>query len=368
SGDLYARVPVGDHHETLAINEQGSGFRRWLTWRYNRDTNGTPSATAMTQAMNLFASKAEFEGDVQRVYTRIANTDDNNTLYLDLGNDQWQVVKISQDDWDVTTDYPVHFRRPNGIEPLPVPEHGGSLDELREFINIATEDDWKMLVAWLLSVFHPTGPYPILAISGERGAAKTNATWYLRKLVDPNSAPLRTAPKDISDLVIAAKNGRVLALDNLSGMPEWLSDALCRMATGSGYATRALDTNDQEALFNDCKPFVFNGIEELTSRGDLSDGCLAICLQPIGERERKTERVMKALWAKKAPRILGALLDAVVAALAERHTVKLSKLPRMADLAEWVCAAEKHLGWKRGSFIEAFDLNRENAVQMEVDS
>ena len=62
----------------------------------------------------------------------------------------------------------------------------------------------------------------------------------LKKLIDPCAAPDRAGPRDERDLMIRARNGWVLAFDNLSKLPDWLSDALCRLSTGGGFSTRAL--------------------------------------------------------------------------------------------------------------------------------
>ena len=61
--------------------------------------------------------------------------------------------------------------------------------------------------------------------------------------------------------MIAATNGWVVALDNLSHLSTWLSDALCRLATGGGFSTRELYTHDEEKLFDAQRPVILNGIE-----------------------------------------------------------------------------------------------------------
>jgi ABC-type antimicrobial peptide transport system ATPase subunit len=48
-------------------------------------------------------------------------------------------------------------------------------------------------MAWLCAALRPTGPYPLLAISGEQGSVKTVLSKMLRALVDPNAAPLRSS-------------------------------------------------------------------------------------------------------------------------------------------------------------------------------
>jgi hypothetical protein len=75
-------------------------------------------------------------------------------------------------------------------------------------------------------------PYPLLAISGEQGSAKTVLSKLLKALIDPNAAPVRALSREERELMIAANNGYLLAFDNLSGLPVWLSDALCRLASG----------------------------------------------------------------------------------------------------------------------------------------
>jgi hypothetical protein len=93
------------------------------------------------------------------------------------------------------------------------------------------------------------GPYPLLAISGEQGSAKTVLSKMLKALVNPNVAPVRALPREERELMIAANSGHLLAFDNLSGLPTWLSDALCRLASGGSFAVRQLYTDEDEVLF-----------------------------------------------------------------------------------------------------------------------
>ena len=89
--------------------------------------------------------------------------------------------------------------------------------------------------------------------------------------------------------MIAANNGYLLAFDNLSGLPIWLSDALCRLASGGGFAVRQLYTDDEEVLFEAARPILLNGIEEMISRPDLGDRAICLTLTPIGEKQRRPE-------------------------------------------------------------------------------
>src|SRR4029450_13413809 len=98
-----------------------------------------------------------------------------------------------------------------------------------------------------------------------QGSAKSSLVRVFRSLIDPNTAALRTTPRDERDLVIAATNGWVIAVEDLSPLPDWLSDAVCCLATGTGFATRELYTDAEEAIFAAQRPIVMNGIEEVTT-------------------------------------------------------------------------------------------------------
>ena len=78
--------------------------------------------------------------------------------------------------------------------------------------------------------------------------AKTVLSKMLKPLVGPNVAPVRALPRKELELITAASNGYLLAFDNLSGLPTWLSDALCRLTSGGSFAVRQLYTDDDEVL------------------------------------------------------------------------------------------------------------------------
>ena len=177
--------------------------------------------------------------------------------------------------------------------PLPVPERGGSIEGLLPLLNLSSRNDFVLVIAWLLAALRPGGPHPVLAISGEQGSAKTVLSKMLKALVDSNVAPVRALPREERELMIAANNSYLLAFDNLSGLPAWLSDALCRLASGGSVAVRQLYTDDDEVLFQAARPLLVNSIEDLISRPDLADRGIFLTLAPIDEQRRRSE---SELW------------------------------------------------------------------------
>src|SRR5262249_3288253 len=246
-------------------------------------------------------------GPEHPVYVRVAEAEGK--VYVDLADEHCRVVEVDPDGWRVLDRSPVRFRRAAGMRALPEPVRGGTIEELRRLINVEDDRAWRLLVAWLLMAFSPRGPYPVLVLGGEHGSAKSWSANRLRELVDPNEAPNRAEPREPRDLMIAARNGWVLALDNISGLPTWLSDGLCRLATGSGFATRELHTDDDEVIFSATRPVILNGIGDVATRSDLIDRSLLLTLPAIPEARRRDERELLRAFAVVRPRILGALLD-----------------------------------------------------------
>ena len=184
------------------------------------------------------------------------------------------------------------------------------------------------------------GPYPVLAIAGEQGSAKTVLSKFVRALIDPSVAPVRALPRNERELFIAASHSHVLAFDNLSGLPPWLSDTLCRLTSGGAFSARRLFTDQDEIFFAAARPIILNGIEDVITRPDLADRAILLMLAPIAERQRRPEHALWREFELARPYILGALLDAVAHGLHMLPQVRLQRLPRMADFALWATACE----------------------------
>ena len=362
--DGYASVPIEGHRETWRIGAKM--FRYWLQRLFWQQHKSAVNAQALQDVIGVLRGQAMFEGAERPVFVRLAEFE--GAIWLDLANEDWQAVRIDHQGWTVVNEPPVRFVRPRGMLPLPIPEPGGSIDDLRPFVNVGDDADWLLVVSWLVATLRPNGPFPLLGIHGEQGSAKSTTCRMLRALVDPNEAALRSEPRDERDLMIAASNGWVVALENLSKVPIWLSDALCRLATGGGFGTRELYSDGEEKLFNAKRPVMLNGITELATRPDLLDRSILINLPRISDDRRCTEAELWRDFDAAKPRILGAVLDAVSMALRNLDSVVLECKPRMADFAQWGCAAEPAFGCEPGAFMVSYRGNRETANESAIES
>jgi hypothetical protein len=361
-GTAFADVMIDGHRETWPVRSKR--FRSFLRRSYYQATGQAASVTEIRSTLELLEARAQFDGPERAVHVRIAEHAGH--IYLDLADEHWHVVNIGPDGWRVIERPPVRFRRPAGMLPLPFPERGGSIETLQSFFNVSSQDDFVLIVAWLLAALRSRGPYPLLAISGEQGSAKTVLSKLLKALIDPNTAPARALSREERELMIAANNGYVLAFDNLSGLPNWLSDALCRLATGGSFAVRRLYTDDEEMLFEVARPILLNGIEEVVNRPDLGDRAIFLTLAPISETSRRSEAELRGAFEIERPRILGALLGAVSYGIRAMGRVRVDALPRLADFALWATACEPAL-WPAGTFARAYAANRSAAIDSIIE-
>ncbi|MEZ5792378.1 MAG: hypothetical protein R3D34_16870 [Nitratireductor sp.] len=362
-GTAFADILINEHRETWPVRTRG--FRRWLLRQFYEQTGSAPGSETLQSALNVIEAKAHFDGSERPVFIRVGGLEGR--LYLDLGDEAWRAVEIDATGWRIIEKPPVRFRRAAGMQPLAVPITGGSVETLRAFLNVQSDQDFVLVVAWALAVLRNKGPYPVLVLSGEQGSAKSTFSAILRSLLDPNTAPLRALPREDRDLFIAAKNGHVLAFDNISGLPAWISDTLCRLATGGGFAVRQLYTDQDEVLFDAARPVILNGIEDIVTRPDLADRAIFLTLEPIPEERRLPEAELWASFEAERASLVGVLLDAVVEGLKRLPHTHLPRLPRMADFALWASACETAI-WPAGTFWSAYNGNRDEAVEGLIDA
>jgi len=362
-GQAFAAMPVGSHYETWPIKH--SLFRKWLRRQYHKQTGRSPNKESLNSAIESLEAFAIFDGEEMSVAIRIA--EHNGAIYIDSGDEEWGVFEVDADGWRFCSSPPVRFRRAKGMLALPRPKPDGSISLLRQFLNIE-DNNWPLVLGWLVAALRPSGPYPVLCFSAEQGAGKSTTARLLRALVDPNRSPLRSLPSNDQDLMLSANNAWCPVFDNLSNISQSSSDALCRLSTGGGFSTRQLYTNDEEIIFEATRPMILTSIAEIVSRSDLLDRSLIVRLPTIPEPLRRPESEYWREFEGIASDIFGGLLDAVSCALRNFSSTTLADLPRMADFAKWATAAESGLELPSGEIMQAYGENRQAASSLVLDS
>ncbi len=360
----WASIRVDGHWENHPIRSRP--FQLFLLRTYYRETGNSPGAQAIRAALELFEAKALFDGEESPINLRVANH--RGKLYLDLCYRPWRAVEIDAQGWRIVDRPPPRFHRTRGSQPLPAPERGGGLEELRRFLNV-DHQGWILIKAFLVATLRPSVPCPILVAKGEQGAGKTTACRIISALIDPRTGALRGVAREVRDLTAAARNSWIVCFDNLSHLPEELADAACRLATGGGFGGRELYSDHDEATFDATRPIVFNAIPDLgAARPDFLDRAVIVEFLDMKPEMRRDEAQFWREFEEVRPRILGALLDAVVAGLGNLPNVTLEQPPRMADFALWVKACEESLGMKPGEAMTAYQSNRTETHNLALES
>ena len=360
-GQVWATIPVNGAVEYVPI--KGQYFRSWVASGFFKATGQTAGATAIENAVNVLMQSA-YEKPARRVFVRVAHNDGK--IFVDLANERREVVEIDVKGWKVITNPPVAFRRPRGMLALPTPKEYGDLKEIGLFSNLRDETDLTLLVGWIVGAVGNVG-YPVLVLNGSQGSGKSTLAIALKRLLDPNEADTRSLPRDEQTLAIAASNQWVLSLDNLSTIPDWLSDSLCRLSTGTGWGTRELYADTDEVILKIKRPIIVNGITNLVIRGDLLDRSIIINLPEISDVQRRTEAEFWASFENSKPYFLGAICDAASTALARWDISRLDSYPRLADFTRWVEAAALSLNWEWGKFAMTFSDHAEVQSTIAID-
>src|SRR5262249_32964878 len=148
------------------------GFRRWLTRISFETTHRPPPPAALATVTSALEAHAEFTGTIEPVFVRVARNESDSSYLLDLGDRTNRAVAIHPEGWDIVARPGVHFRRAAGQLALPTPARDGSIERLRQYLNLEASD-FPLLVGWLTAALRPVGPYPIAVLTGEPGSAKS---------------------------------------------------------------------------------------------------------------------------------------------------------------------------------------------------
>jgi hypothetical protein len=352
-GRPYAVAKDGPN---LALPLRGRAGLRQRIARLFTDTTGgeVPSQSALADALTVLEGVADATDPVP-VHLRVGSAGD--TIVVDLGTADGKCVTVSALGWQVAERSPVLFRRSGAMAPMPTPVlDGDGLAKLHGLLNM-DEPTFRQLVAWLVAAWIPHIPHPVLTFKGEQGTGKSKTAQMVVNLIDPSPASKRSQPRDIKAWSAQAFNSWALCLDNVSTIPPWLSDTLCKAVTGDGIVDRALYTDDDVVVLSFRRVLAMTTIDAGALAGDLAERLLMLELQLIDADRRRTEEELDAAFEAVRPAVLGALLDLLASVLALLPSVRLETMPRMADFARVLAAVDQVQGWDTLSAYLATSAN-----------
>jgi DNA polymerase elongation subunit (family B) len=376
-GTPYIALEINDHIETLQLKQ--SRFRNWLNMFYHVSENDTIGSEIITTVINILTAWAEFDSDSETVelFVRVGVLENEpNTIYYDLTNKKWEVVKITPQGWKIISsqDAPILFTRFANQKAQVYPGKSKDylpdiFDKFIELINLsngktaeginAAKSTKIMLKCYIICIFFVKIAKAISMTRGEQGAAKSTSQALVKMLIDPSAARLLGLPDSRNELIQILSHNYIAYFDNVSFIKDWLVDELCRGVTGSGNQKRKLFTDDEDMVANFRRCIGLNGINLGSARPDLIDRGLIYEPEPITDEDRKLEEEIWSEFEKIRPQLLAYIFDILVEVLKLKQNggIKLERLPRMADFALHCEMISRCMGNPDNAFIDAFAKN-----------
>lgn len=362
NGEVYAKVT-----ETGEIRRLDSrGFRDWMLASFYAVEVKSARDQSVREAVATLSGIGRFQGEQREVYIRVAHHDGAYWIDLGIPGDS-RAVRVTAGAWEVISNPPVAFVRPESLRPLPVPVSGGDINGLFSYANIPA-DHRLLVITVLIDSLRPNTPFPVLEKIGEAGSAKSMTARVLRRLIDPNGCELRAMPRNVEDIFVAAAGSHIIALENISHLPPAMQDALCTLATGGGFARRKLYTDSDESVIVVKRPVTINGFSVSVTAQDLVDRTISVELPLIAERVEAD--TLLADFDRDHPVLLGAVIDIFAAALACLPRVQLpaDQRPRLLEFAKLGCAVAEVMGKTPHAFMSEFNASRSDAIHRTLDA
>lgn len=310
---------TGVHYEVWALKSEG--FKDYAGFKYFEAYDAGVGDSAMKEAIDNLSADAKYSGVKHEVYLRYALH--NEIVYIDLCNDQWQVIVIDESGWKIAEnkDIPVKFTRASHMRPIPAPERGGSIDQLWNAFTIKDQDTKHMLCAWMMDAMLTDTDYLMLEVGGEAGSAKSMMQERIKSLLDPSKGNLLVYSGKLDDLPVIALHTYMVSYENMSHLSKQMQDKFCSMCTGAATATRTLHSTHDISIWGVKRPIIINGIVDLATREDMLQRTVCVELPRIEKNRSKKE--LREEWEQQQSQILGALYDLLSKILYQRKVIKI---------------------------------------------
>jgi hypothetical protein len=314
----YEKVKVGDHHEIFPIKSRKS--EHYITKLCFDQSNGQqiPTQEVLNNSIRVLHAKTEF-GDQRRTIHLRSARGPNGEICYDLTDKEWRQIKITKERWQIlkSVDSELLFTRFNQVAQLdPDRDYPPNIfDTYLNLMNISDPQHRLLLKVITICSFIPNIPHPICIPYGEQGSCKSTFCEFQKRLVDPSKINLLTVPKDKSEFVQQLHHNYLVAYDNVSYLPPWFSDEVCKAVTGVGNSKRKLYSDDEDVIVNYKRCIIINGINNHLTEPDALDRSVLIELERIKSKSRKEESKVENQFEELRPKLLGFIFDILVKTL-----------------------------------------------------
>jgi hypothetical protein len=347
----YIKLPVKDHLEIWSCT--GKKLEKYISMKFWELFKEPAATETVKKVLSVLRAKASFEGKRYQMHNRVAWHD--GSLWYDLSDEHSKAVRIDKNGWALTSP-PILFQEYAHQKPQVLPSSAGDVRELLKFVNITNKQHELLLMVFLVSSFIPDIPHVIPIVYGPQGSAKSTLLRLLRLVCDPSGLDIISLPR-FQDMPQTLAHHWFLTFDNVSFISEEMSDLFCKVVTGSGFTKRQLYTDDEDIIYSFKRVIGLNGINLVALRPDLLERSILIELERIPDERRKEEKEIMSQFDNALPNILAGVFDTLSKAIAIQPSVRLAKLPRMADFAVWGYAIAEAMGYGGQAFLDAYTAN-----------
>jgi hypothetical protein len=357
--ETYISLEIDGHREVWPLKSKSTKmFLNRLSWI---NLGSTLKSEEVKNIIGVLQGKAHFEGKEIKLHNRVAWFD--GALYYDFTNDKYQVAKVTTDGWEIVDKTPIIFNRYNHQKPQLIPVKNGDIKLLLKYVLINGKEHQLLFIVLIVSYFIPNFPHAMMVLYGSHGGAKTTTSRIARLVVDPSIMEATSLGNNIKELIQQLAHHHFIPFDNVSRIPEDVSDTLCKAVSGGGFSKRELYSDDEDIIYVIQRCIAINGINLVTTRADLLDRSLLIELQRVDDSIRKDEFELYGDLERDMPSILGGVFDVLVKAIALRPTIKV-RPERMADFTYWGCAIAEAIGYTQEEFLSAYRNNTMRQTEM----
>ena len=352
-----------DHFEVLSI--EGSKFESYLSKLYY-DNYGkkTANAEAINNSKRTLGAKAIFDCRTISLHLRVAwaNPENKESIYYDMTDEKRRCIKIKKGNgWKVVDNQlEVLYKRYGHESPQVEPLHDYDIKVFHKFINslnIKNEKHKLLVKIWIVSLFIPDIPIPMLLPFGAEGSAKSTLQKKIKLLIDPSKLKPLSIYNDKTQFIQQLSHNFLCFYDNVRNEPRWLSDEVCRAITGAAFTKRKNYSDDEDIPYEYKKIISFSGINVIFKQADVLDRSIKIELERVDPKKKIPEERIESELKQEIPHLLGYIFEVLVKALEIKDSVNLSELPRMADFAEWGEAIARAMGYNPLEFLTVYFEN-----------
>ena len=386
----HALVKIKDYYEVLPV--EATKFKRYLSKLYYDSEDGNNKKIAGTEVLNSVVhhlqADAEFDGKTIPLHLRTAwaNSDTKDAIYYDMSDEKRRCIKVTKDGWKIVDNQiEVLFKRYNHLKPQVEPTirttttitklddtddiDSKMFDVFTTLFNVKKKDqnNTLLLKCYIISLFIPDIPKPVLVLHGEQGGAKSTFQELIKMLVDPSTTQTFTFPRDSNEFIQQLSHNYIVYYDNVSVIQDWVSDLLCRAVTGSSFSKRALWTNDEDFYYNFKRNLGINGIDLAATKADLLDRSILMETDRIDKAERIKIQKIWDKFNEIKPQVLGYIFDILAKVLRYKEQHGEIDFPgglnRMADWEEYAEIISRCMGIADGEFQRVYAEN----IGIQVD-